>query len=128
MCLLLAGVFAVSMVQHALRQRKQVLRDEWQMQAVWLADSAIDRAASQIRVDDEYAGEVWRPGAGATPASDGDEANGVLGRVEIRVEYETGDDEVRLARVQAMADVPDDPEERARVRREVTLELTSGEP
>ena len=35
MCLLLAGVVVVSLVQGAVRQQEQVARDEWQVQANW---------------------------------------------------------------------------------------------
>mgnify|MGYP006969382856 CR=1 FL=1 len=121
MCLLLAGVFAVSLVQHALRQRDQVLRDEWQMQAYWLADSAIDRAAQRVSVDQDYSGEVWRP-ASAGPAGEGDK---LIGQVEIRVTREPAVDGVLRTRVLVIADVPDDPVDRARVRRETVLEFRS---
>lgn len=109
-CLLLASVLTVSLVQVAVLQREQVQRDEWQLQAEWLAESAVDRAAARLRAASEYEGETWRP---QFP-----EETDPLGRIEISVERA---DEPGRVRVTAVADVPDDPHERARVRKSVIV-------
>lgn len=114
-CLLLASALTVSLVQVAVLQREQVLRDEWQLQAEWLAESALDRAAARLVADPEYAGETWRPQLPGEAEP--------LGRVEIAVER--GDEPGRV-QVTAVADVPDDPDERARVRKSVSVRLGVG--
>ncbi|MDP6445600.1 MAG: hypothetical protein QGG36_08270 [Pirellulaceae bacterium] len=48
----LRGVFSDS--------RAAILR-EHQVQAEWLADSGLDRAAAQLNADASYAGETWKP-------------------------------------------------------------------
>lgn len=113
-CLLLASALTVSLVQVAVLQREQVLRDEWQLQAEWLAESALDRAAARLVVEPEYAGESWRPQLPGEAEP--------LGRVEIAVERPT---ETGRVQVTAVADVPDDPDERARVRKSVIVLLNN---
>jgi len=41
-----------------LRQTRQAANE---LQAHWLADSAVGRAAAQLRANGEYEGETWRP-------------------------------------------------------------------
>src|SRR5687767_15100986 len=60
-CLLLATMLAGSLVRGALLQREQVLRDERQVQAAWLADAALERARLRLQSSPEFGGEMWRP-------------------------------------------------------------------
>lgn len=60
-----------------LRQTRQAANE---LQAHWLADSAVSRAAAQLRTNPEYAGEIWKPLVGI---ADGNQSAGVA---EIRIE------------------------------------------
>jgi hypothetical protein len=109
-CLVLASALTVSLVQIVILQRGQVERDEWQLQAEWLAESGVDRAAAQLAADATYDGEEWLPQPPGAPAP--------LGRVKIAIDRSTGADE---SRVTVVADVPHDTEERARVRKTTAI-------
>ena len=60
-----------------LRQTRQAAND---VQAQWLADSAVSRAAAQLRANPEYAGEIWKPLVGIA------DDNQSVGVAEIRIE------------------------------------------
>ena len=60
-CLLLLSVLAASLTRTVLLQREQVIREEWQLQAEWLAEAAIDRAVVRMESTPDYEGEEWRP-------------------------------------------------------------------
>lgn len=119
-CLVLTSVLTVSLVQIVLLQRGQVERDEWQLQAEWLAESGIDRAVAQLSTNASYNGEEWLLHPPDAPAP--------LGRVTITIDRAA---EGAGLHVTAVADVPHDAEERARVRKTILMEspqLSTGEP
>lgn len=107
--LLLVGVLGAQLARSAILQHEQVRHEEWQIQAEWLAESALDRAVATLESDPDYRGEVWQATAGADPAA--------IGQVVIEI---TESDEEGLT-VRAVADVPDSGEHRARVSRERRL-------
>ena len=116
-CLLMATVMVTSLARTAVLERERVIRDEWQLQAEWLAESALDRAVLRSG-DPEYDGETWRP----TVA----DAAEPLGTVKISITRTEGEP----ATITVVADVPDDATERVRVRRELILtqsELSNSE-
>ncbi len=88
--------------------------EAWQMQAAWLADSALQRAASRLAADAAYAGETWAiPAAQLTGDADG--------LVTIEVIPVSNDPTRRQVRVRA--DYPNDPQHRARQSRQVIVQL-----
>jgi len=110
-CVLLVSLMSTVLVKTALVQRDQLERDAWQVQADWLAQSALDRSLARLAADAGYTGESWTP-----TTTEGQ----TIGRVRIEiVPADGGDGSARLLR--ATADVPDDPVNRARVVREWTL-------
>jgi Tfp pilus assembly protein PilX len=52
----LLGVM-MSMVQ---AQRRQMAREQQALQADWLAESGVDRAAARLSRDSDYPGETWK--------------------------------------------------------------------
>ena len=58
-CLLVAGMLLGSLLKMALRQDRQLEREQASVQAEWLADSALARAAARLARDPDYAGETW---------------------------------------------------------------------
>ncbi len=113
--LLLVGVLGAELARSAVLQHQQVQHEEWQIQAEWLAESALDRAATMIEADSAYRGETWLPVRG--------ESRAPLGRVLIEI---TESAEEGLA-VRVVADVPDTGESRARVSRERTFPAAATE-
>src|SRR5262245_25525600 len=89
-----------------LRQTRQAANE---LQAQWLADSAVSRAAAQLRANPEYAGETWKPLMGV---SDNDKNAGVA---EIRIER--ANEAGKEPRVIVDARYPDHPLRRVVTRR-----------
>jgi Tfp pilus assembly protein PilX len=119
-CLVLVSALTATLVQIVILQRSQVERDEWQLQAEWLAESGVDRAAARLAADGAYTGEEWLPQPPGAPAP--------LGRVRIAIDRSSGTNEPHVT---VVADVPHDADERARVRKNVvlpTIQPTAGEP
>jgi type II secretory pathway component PulK len=58
-CLGLAGAIFVSLLQRLNTQRRDVDRLQRTVQARWLAESGLQRAAAQLADDAGYSGETW---------------------------------------------------------------------
>ena len=58
-CLVLATVLLASVLKLASTGRKQVRRQQWRLQAEWLTESGLERAASRLAGDAAYEGETW---------------------------------------------------------------------
>jgi type II secretory pathway component PulK len=98
-------------------EREQMRAQQIRLQAEYLADSGLGRAAAQLAADINYVGETWRiapdslAGRGAT--------------VEIRV---TSADQRRARKVRVVANYPAEGLARAQRSREITITLKkSGE-
>ena len=115
-CLLLTTMIGGSLLKLALTQRQQSRRENLRLQAAWLAESAIDRAAAQIRADAAYSGEEWKP-----PAEAFDQRRS--GSVRIQVEAHPTKSYRR--RVTVVADYPSGTDQRARVRKNVTIDFAN---
>src|SRR5262245_5693484 len=96
-----------------LRQTRQVANE---LQAQWLADSAVSRTAAQLRTNPDYAGETWKPLVGL---ADDDRSAGVA---EIRIERakEPGSE----SRVIVDARYPDHPSRRVVAKRTFLISPT----
>jgi Tfp pilus assembly protein PilX len=117
-CLLVMTLIFGSLLRLVHSQRALVRHDERRLQADWLAESGLERAAARLGNDPRYRGETW-----TFPADElGDQSPGV---VTITVEPRKGAENQRLVTVQA--DYPRDPPRRARARRQVTVELGPGQ-
>jgi hypothetical protein len=89
---------------------------ERRLQAEWLAESGLDRAASRLAGDPGYQGETWA--IAASELSSRDEAS-----VKIVVTLVPGKPERRAVRV--VADYPVDEPRRHRQSRELMIDLNS---
>ena len=58
-CLVLISVLGASLVRVGLSQRKQSRRESDRLQATWLAEAGVERAAAKLRLDAAYSGEEW---------------------------------------------------------------------
>ncbi len=87
-------------------------RCAWNLQAQWLAEAALERAAARLAKDSKYAGETWTVSAGEFVGRQG-------GAVKIRVGPDAGHPGRRVVRVEAY--YPDDPVHRGRWEKQVTM-------
>jgi hypothetical protein len=95
--LTVAAIIFGALLAAVSAERKLLRRQHWDLQARWLAESALERAAALLHADAGYQGETWRIPADAFCGHG-------AGSVEIRVEATTAGGR----RVQAVARYPSD--------------------
>jgi hypothetical protein len=95
-------------------QRRRMETELWQLQAGWLAESGLERAAQRLAAKSDFAGETWSIPAQLLGGS-------YAAAVRIRVEAVRDQPKSRLVRVEA--DYPDRPQDRARESRETMVRL-----
>ena len=118
-CLLVVAAIGTAIVQTLARERQQMQRQQLQTQTTWVAESAIQRAAGQLSMDAEYAGETWSIDAEAVGGQWPAEA-------VIRIEPVESDETVR--RVLVTARYPKRPQFGIVQEREIEIKLpTTGE-
>jgi hypothetical protein len=108
-CLLVIMLIGASLLRIAGSQRAAVLGEERMLQADWLAESGMERAAARLAADPLYAGETWPIPADAL-------GGGSSGLVSIRVESRPDEPGLRLVTVQA--DYPAEVVRRMRARKQ----------
>jgi len=113
-CVAIATVVFVSIVKMAGTERKATQTEARRLQAVWLAESALQRAAWKLASDDAYSGETWTVAAEQLAGTD-------AGLVEIEVESIPDEPNRRLVRVQA--DYPNHAEQRVRRSKQTIVQL-----
>jgi Tfp pilus assembly protein PilX len=64
-CLVLAAALIGTVLRQVQLQRRQIAQHDRRLQAEWLAESGLERAAARLRADPAYAGETW-----SVPASE----------------------------------------------------------
>ncbi len=64
-CLVIVATLGAALVRAMVDQRRHSLRDQHSVQAFWLAESAIDRAVSQLASSPDYEGETWQVDKGS---------------------------------------------------------------
>lgn len=113
--LIIIGLIAVGLLRLAATRRDQLRAEERRLQADWLAEAGIERAAMRLAESADYEGEAWEVSA--------DELGGRLAAtVRIKVEPATASGR----RVEVRADYPkDDP---GRARRSKRAIIGSGTP
>ena len=94
-CLLLTTALLGTLLKMAVLGLRQAHVDASGLQADWLAESALDRAAAKLAKDAAYAGETW-----SIPAEDLDGLH--TGRVVISIKPPSGN----LAEVEVAAQYP----------------------
>lgn len=112
--LAVAAVLLVSIAKMAAAGRQAIRAEARRMQAAWLAESALERAARRLAADPAYSGETWTLTADEL-ADDG------AGLVQIRVAAVPGRPDRRLVRVRA--DYPNHPQHRARRSKQLMVQI-----
>ena len=113
--LLVVMLMTGTIVQSLVAEIRQTRRNAAELQAHWLADAALARAAAQLRASSAYSGETWQP---AITADESD-----VGIAEIRVEHPVG--ERAQVKLIVEARYPDHPTRRITTRRELTILTTA---
>ena len=94
-CLLVGSLIVGALLKLALLQSRQLVQEQARVQAEWLADSGLARAASQLAGDSDYAGETWTIPAADLAGHDG-------ARVDIRVEKDPQQPQNRTVKIEAV--------------------------
>ncbi|QDT40057.1 hypothetical protein Pan241w_01100 [Gimesia alba] len=97
-CLLLISLLMASLLKSALLQRRQMIKEQFRVQAEWILESALERAAQQRLDDPDYQGEVWQ-------ISPVDLGTRYAASAEITLKPEVKDD--RLISIQARVHYPE---------------------
>jgi Tfp pilus assembly protein PilV len=113
-CMAIAAALLIVGVKMAVSSHRITRTFLWNAQAQLLAESAMDRAAAQLAADANYTGETWR-----IPAETLGGNNAGIVIIEVR----PIPDQANRRLVKAQADFPDDPLDRIRYIKEITLEL-----
>jgi Tfp pilus assembly protein PilX len=104
-CLAVAAALFVLVVQQVAAERRAIENGQRTLQAQWLAEAGIERAAARLIADPKYTGETWTIAAAELAAAEG-------AVVCIRVETVADRPERRSVRVEA--DYPAASERRCR--------------
>jgi len=118
-CLLVVVTLGATLVRSLVDHRRQSLRDQHRIQAFWLAESAVERATSQLASSPDYQGETWQVDRDSLGTR-------WSGSVLIRVEKADTDETLRKIVIESR--YPEDVERRVSERIEVIIKSTaSGE-
>jgi hypothetical protein len=113
-CLAIASVLLIVGVKLAVTSHSVTRNFGWMAQSQLLVESGLQRAAAQLASDADYSGETWKIPAADLGGSD-------AGLVKIEVKTVADKSNRRLVNVEA--DFPDDPQDRVRYQKELTLEI-----
>jgi Tfp pilus assembly protein PilX len=111
-CLLVVAAIGASMLRSTLEEHRQGARREHQIQAMWLAESAVQRAAARLAATPDYQGETWSLDAAAL---------GGRWPATAVIRIETADTEPTARRIVVEARYPEDARQRVVQRRQVTI-------
>lgn len=118
-CLMIVASLAASLLRSGFVRRDQARAEAVRLQADWLAESGLERAATALRRDPGYLGETWKLSA--------DDLGGQgPGEVLIAVEPAPGATGRRIVRARAI--YPADAIRSARRTKQVTLDLAANRP
>ncbi len=119
LCFVLITLICGAQLKITIAQREQIVADERRLQAEWLVESALDRAAARLAGSPEYAGETWSIAA---------EELGTRWPGAATIQVEKDKARPRARRVTVVADYPRDGERRSRLRKQVILEVGPEKP
>ncbi len=112
-CLLISSMILGVLAHIGMLHYRQQRAEQERMQAAWLAESAIERAADRLAADRNYTGEAWQLSAA-------DLGGAFEGNVQISV---AGEADNRVITVAAL--YPSNSSPFAKVSKQVTLRLKS---
>ena len=113
-CLLLVSLLSAALLKNAHMQRMLARGEQRRMQAEWLAEAGLARAAAKLAGDRKYQGETWE----LTGAEMGGEESAV-----VRISLKRIEKDARRGLLSVQADFPKDDVGRARISKELTVKL-----
>ncbi|MEN6493565.1 MAG: hypothetical protein ABFD16_04665 [Thermoguttaceae bacterium] len=113
-CLVVAATIFLTLVRTMIAQRDSVEASAWRIQATWLAESGLERAAARLAADSAYRGETW-----TLAAEQLDAHNAAV----VRIEVQPVADSPNARQVRVQADFPNHPEHRARQTKEAVVHV-----
>lgn len=113
-CLAVFATLCGVLLKMALLERRQLRGQESRLQAEWLAESGIERAAARLATAADYTGETWQ----VSPEQLGQGAAGV-----VTIEVERVDAQPNSRLVHVRADYLRDDVRSARQSKEVQVEI-----
>jgi len=118
-CLVIIASIGTQLLRVALTGRARGRVEERTLQAEWLVESGVERAAYQLASNPNYQGETWEISAEEL-------GNKHAGRVSIRVEVSKSHPKQR--RLEVRADYPCDAADRSRLSKVLTWESVESKP
>jgi type II secretory pathway component PulK len=112
--LVVALAICGALLQTAVAERQQLRVIERRAQAVWLAESGLERAAARLAADTAYRGERWAISAG--------ELGGPHGAI-VEIEVRDAKEDAKWRSVQATAVYPDQGDLMARKSKQALVRL-----
>jgi hypothetical protein len=112
-CLTVAAAIFVLLVQRVAEERRALDGSQRALQAQWLAEAGIERAAARLVADPKYAGETWAIAAVELAATEG---------AVVRIQVKTVADRPERRSVRVEADYPDAPERRCRQVKQILVD------
>jgi len=97
MVLVVLGILSGVFVRTGLARRHQLQMEERRAQAVWLAESGLDRATAKLAEDSAYRGETWEIA---------DEELNHHGAAEVQIGVEPIGDDARSWKITVRAEYP----------------------
>ncbi len=94
-CLVLSTALVGTVLTLVQSQRRQMAHEQSRLQAEWLAESGLERAASKLRANSAYVRETWSIATGELGGADS-------GEVTIRVESVENQPHHRIVHVEAV--------------------------
>ena len=116
-CLAVIAALGASLLRSLAAEHRQAQLRRDQMQAFWLAESAVQRGAARLAADSAYAGEQWQVEAGA---------NGRRARAQATIRIEAVDGNALARRIVVEARCP--AEDAASVTQQRAIVVTSDQP
>jgi type II secretory pathway component PulK len=111
----LAAMLLAVWLKAAVAQHRQLRLRAYDLQAAWLVEAGLERAAARLAADPAYEGESWTVAAEQLQTRH-------AGQVEIRVASVA--DQPALRQVSVSADYPRDATRRARRGKQIEMALT----
>lgn len=114
--LIVSVAVTLSMVRSALAERALVLSEADRMQADWLVEAGLERAAARLASEPDYSGEVWKPTPAEMP---------IDGTATVTVTVLTAADPAGGRRVTATAALAREQLRRAERQKTITMNLST---
>lgn len=115
-CLVLSLAVIGELLKQSSLELKQLKKEQYHLQAIWLADAAAQRAIDKLSTQQDYQGETW--------ALLPEEIGGAFpGEVIINVDRRNRNDE--FITIRAQASYPATAAERVRIIREWSFEISN---